>query len=244
MVAIIIPSRWCFRRADWALFRNATEISQSPFSFPSIDKALDYFLDVVIKASENSIPRVMPSSKPRVPFWNPECREAIRERNKALRHFYRTKCPEDFIKYKLFKTKARRILRITRRAYTKYFLSLLNFSLPTNVMYKRIRRFVHHNDYNPPIVLRYDDDIISSPLIVASALGSAFASHFREFSKEFYKAREFERRIDFSVGTETPGNFYYPYNKLFTLDEYEFKAALSSCGEGASGPDEIFYSIL
>src|SRR5215469_10294617 len=76
----------------------------NPHSFPSIDKALEYFLDVVIKASENSIPRVMPSSKPRVPWWNPECREAIRERKKALRRFHRTKCSEDFIKYKLFKT--------------------------------------------------------------------------------------------------------------------------------------------
>src|SRR5215469_7577343 len=69
-----------------------------------------------------------------------------------------------------------------------------------------------------------------------------FASPSREFSKEFYKARDFEGRTDFSVGNETPGNFDYPYNKLFTLDE--IKAALSSCGEGAPGPDEIFSSML
>src|SRR5215469_14767046 len=111
-----------------------------------------------------------------------------------------------------------------------------------NIVYKRIRRFVHHNDYNPPTVLRYGNEIISSPLIVADALGSAFASHSREFSKEFYKARDFEGRTDFSVGNETPENFDYPYNKLFTFDE--FKAALSSCGEGAPGPDGIFYFML
>ena len=74
---------------------------------------------------------------------------------------------------------------------------------------------------------------------MADALGSAFASHSREFSKEFYKARELEGRIDFSVGNETPENFDYPYNKLFTPDE--FKSALSSCGEGAPGPDGIFF---
>ena len=108
-------------------------------------------------------------------------------------------------------------------------------------MYKRIRRFVHHNDYNPPTVLRYGDEIISSPPIVADALCSAFASPSRKFSNEFYKARDFERRADFSVRKETPGNFDYPYNKQFTL---EFRAALSSCGEGAPGPDEIFYPML
>ena len=74
-------------------------------------------------------------------------------------------------------------------------------------MYKRIHRFVHHSDYNSPTVLRCGDEIIGSPPIVADALGSAFASHCREFSKEFYKARELEGRIDFSVGNETPGNF-------------------------------------
>ena len=95
-------------------------------------------------------------------------------------------------------------------------------------MYKRIRRFVPHNDYNPPTVLRYGDEIISSPPVVADALSSAFASHSSVFSKEFYKTREFEGKIDFSVGNETPGNFNYPYNKLFTLDE--FKSALSFCG--------------
>src|SRR5215469_16312741 len=154
------PSRWCFRRADCTLFRNATKIFLSPLSFSSIDKALEYFLDVVIKGFENAIPQVMPSSKPRVPWWNPECREAIRKRKKALRRFHRTKCSEDFIKYKLSKTKVRRTLRVTRRAYTKNFLSSLNSSIPTNVMYKRIRRFVHHNDYNPPTVLRYGDEIM------------------------------------------------------------------------------------
>ena len=195
MVAIIIPlslRRWVliplwilyldgFSGELIGLFRNATKIFLSPLSFPSIDKALEYFLDVVIKASENAIPHVIPSSKPWVPWWNPECRKAIRERKKALRRFHRTKCPDDFIKYKLFKTKARRILRNTRRAYTKNFLSSLNSSLPTNVMYKRIRRFVH-NDYNPPnppTVVRYDDEILSSPPILADALGSAFASHYR-----------------------------------------------------------------
>src|SRR5215469_10714362 len=138
------------------------------------------------------------------------------------------------MKYKLVKTKASRILRVTRRAYTENFLSSLNSSLPTNVMYKSIRRFVHHNDYNPPTVLRYGDEIISSPPIGADALGSAFASHSKEFSKEFYKAQDFEGRTDFSVGNETPGNFNYPYDKLFTLDE--FKAALFSCGECALWP--------
>src|SRR5215469_5642189 len=71
------PSRWCFLRADWALFRNATKIFQSPLSFPSIDKALEYFLDVVIKATENSIHRVMPSSKPRIPWWFSLVREVL-----------------------------------------------------------------------------------------------------------------------------------------------------------------------
>ena len=70
---------------------------------------------------------------------------------------------------------------------------------------------------------------------MADALGSAFANHFREISKEFYKVKECEGKIDFSVGNETPRNFDYLYNKLFTLDE--FKSALSSCGEGAPDPD-------
>ena len=109
-------------------------------------------------------------------------------------------------------------------------------------MYKRIHRFDHHNDYNTPTVLRYGDEIISSHPIVADALDFDFANHFREFSKVFCKAREFEGRINFSVENETPGNFDYPYNKLFTLDE--LKSALSSCGEGAPGPDRIFYSML
>src|SRR5215469_2632770 len=43
------PSRWCFWRADWALFRDAAKIFQSLISFPSIDKALGYFMDVVMK---------------------------------------------------------------------------------------------------------------------------------------------------------------------------------------------------
>src|SRR5215469_2778049 len=89
-------------------------------------------------------------------------------------------------------------------------LFLMLCLLRTNVMFKSLRRFVHHNNYNPPTVLRYGDEIINSPPIVADALGSAFASHSREFSKVFYKIQELEGKIDFSVGNETMGIMTIP----------------------------------
>src|SRR5215469_13403994 len=52
--------------------------------FPSIIKALEYFLDGMLKASETAIHCVMISSKAMVSWWNPELRGFLHERKKAL----------------------------------------------------------------------------------------------------------------------------------------------------------------
>ena len=96
-----------------------------PGNFGSVDEALDHFLEVILKAAENTIPLVLPSQKPRVPWWTRDCTEAVRDRKRGLRQFHRTHRPEDYLQYKLFKTRARRTLRQARQKFTNSFLSVL-----------------------------------------------------------------------------------------------------------------------
>ena len=49
-------------------------VSVYPVSdFPSVDAALEYLTSVILQVAELAIPQEVPSSKPRLPFWEFEC---------------------------------------------------------------------------------------------------------------------------------------------------------------------------
>ena len=118
---------------------------------------------------------------------------------------------------------------------------------PLTSVWRVVNKISNRSNGSPPIVLRYGDapsDVISNPAIVADILGYTFShnSSSLRYTEPFSHTR--------SVNLLSPPDFRrltldernLPYNHLFTLAEYQ--AALSSCRDGALGPDGISYVML
>ena len=68
------------------------------------DNVSDIYLNIktsILNAAELTLPK-LPTKRTRVlvPWWRPECREAIRMRNSAYRRYFRSPTDEHFIIYK------------------------------------------------------------------------------------------------------------------------------------------------
>ena len=87
-----------------------------------------------------------------------------------MRRFHRTKHPEDFVQYNLYKAKARRTLKLAREGFTKAFLSALSPRIPLDKLYNKINRFAGRVKRQAPIVLKNNDGVIVDPVEVANKL--------------------------------------------------------------------------
>ena len=242
-------SSWRYQRADWAGFYHATATRRfpSPALFPSIDEAFSYFTRLVLSAAEAFIPRSSTSKRPSTPWWSQECAQLNREKKKLFKLYKRQQSDYNLVAYKTAAARSRRINRRARKQYFRNYVSTVNDSTPLASVWRVVNKISNRCNGFPPIVLRYGDapsDIISNPAVVADALGYAFAhnSSSLRYTEPFRHTRSANLLSPPDFGPLTLEERNLSYNHLFTLAEYQ--AALSSCKDGAVGPDGVSYVML
>ena len=80
--------RYLLENADWRGFRDLAVCYRDVHSFPSIPEALSYFVQTVLQAAEDSIPKTSTQVRTRrVPWWNKDLQIAViwntKERQKS-----------------------------------------------------------------------------------------------------------------------------------------------------------------
>lgn len=96
--------RWKFKNLNWELFSSLVDtfMIDSPQSDTStIEDDITLISESIIKAAETSIGKTSSSTKKnQVPWWNNEIRDAIKQKNKALKTFQISKINSNLIKLK------------------------------------------------------------------------------------------------------------------------------------------------
>ena len=82
----IKPQRWKFKQADWTTFKALCSTHLNKHTFKSDDPITD-FSSTLLEIAEKTIPKSSVSSKPRKPWFDNDCKQAISERKKAERSF-------------------------------------------------------------------------------------------------------------------------------------------------------------
>ena len=164
------------------------------------------------------VPKKNGRSKYNCPWWNDDCKEALRLRDRALNRFRRSHQTAHLMDYKAAKAKARRIIRKAKRDSWEKLLHMFQHSTPMRQLWDIIRHFTKKKRFQRPLpVLNIDGDIIDDPKEVADELGKFFSDmssslHYRPI----FRARERDM-------TERLPSFASPndetYNGIFTLEE-------------------------
>jgi len=87
-----------------------------------------------------------------VPWWSRECKEAIKERNKAFRVLKRTHNFQHLIEYKRAQAMVRQNVRKAKREYWKKFCDSLGRTTPIEKVWGMIRKMKEKMEGNMDIL--------------------------------------------------------------------------------------------
>nr|CAH7715731.1 unnamed protein product [Callosobruchus chinensis] len=132
-------------------------------------KAINQAIDIStpkIKQMDNKIP---------VPWWNDDCKIAIKKRKQAINKFKSHPNTCNFIEYKKVKAHARRIIRLARENSWKTFTSEINPKTSTQEIWKSVKK-LRGIPCATVTMLKNADTIITDNI----ELAETFANHFHE----------------------------------------------------------------
>ena len=207
-----------------------TEDKMKTFSLALLDIATD----VIPKTS----PYIKKKSKP---WFDEECKNIKRERNKAERLAKRYPNMQNRIKAKLMQAKSRKLFRQKKKESWRNYVSSINSRTHPTKVWNMIRKISGKNIPSRLHHLKDDNGhLITSKEDIGNRIAQAFEhnSSSEQYSDEFkhVKTREENKTLNFKTKRR------YSYNKKFSLRD--LKRALKKSNDSSPGSDQIHYQIL
>ena len=114
------------------------------------------FTSSLLTISEKCIPKTSTNPKKSNPWYNDECKEAIKQRKDTLSKFCKFSTHENLNTYKNSTAKARRTIKSAKRKSWRTYVSNLNYKTPTNKVWDMVWKIsgksksatYHHLNYN------------------------------------------------------------------------------------------------
>ena len=199
---------------------------------------LDDFTSSVLDISNKSIPKTSTNPKKSKPWYNDECKDAVKAQASIIKVLQISNKGENNVKN--FRAKARRIKASKRKSWKSY-VSNLNHKTPIKKVWDMIRKisgkskstsFIHLNTKRGTKATSKEE--------IANTLGETFLddSSSRNYSEKFQNIKKQEEKIKLNFTSSNTKE----YNSLFNI--IELKDAIAVSKDTATGPDDIYYQML
>ena len=235
------PKKWNINTADWGLFCKLSSPKYPTDSFEDLNDLVSYFTTMIFNAAIASIHRSSGRiNKKCVPWWNAECKKAIKIKRQAWTKYRRQKNDANFIDFKRASAVARKTIRGAQKESWRMYVSTINEQTPINSIWEKIHKIAGKYIPDKAIVLHQQGNIIAEPKEVAQRLATHFSniSEGKHLSKEFLTQKRIQERVELDFSTD----LHEAYNVLFSMKE--LSSALSKCKSTAEGPDDIHYDMV
>ena len=234
------PQSWSFRKADWEKYKQI--LNKTSFVYPSknVQEIYDYFIDVIQNAADQSIPKTNPNKHPPpIPWWNDECKQAIKNRNRAKRKAIKSMIYDDVLEYKKLKALAQRITRTAKKTYWANYCNTLNRFSSTKEIWKKVKKLTNIIDGNNDkghIPLNLNGTFINDNYQKANTLADYFGNcmNYADTDHETYTSPPHlpeNNKLDCNA-----------INDHYTLNE--LKWAISKSNDSTPGEDRISKQLI
>ena len=235
------PPRWQMKAANWEEFQRQCKQHLCHGVFDGGDDPVAVFSDILRDIALDCIPHT--STVPRRlcrPWFNDDCRDAIRQRKKAHRIFQRFPTPDNLRALKRSRAFARRTIRSARRQSWKEYVGKLSSRTPVRKTWDMVRKISGKSVCPPPSHLILDGRVVDSLPEVADQLAKSFSrnSSAESGSQAFQLFRAAKEKIPLSFVSDNSEI----YNTPFSI--HELHASLSRAHDTSPGPDNIPYQML
>ena len=132
--------KWKLNKANWDLFQTLCDESLTNTTLSESSDPIDNFTSSLIDISEKCIPKTSTNPKKSNPWYNDDCKEAIKERKQALSKFCKFPTSDNLNHYRIFRAKARRTIKSTKRKSWRTYVSNLNYKTPIKKVWDMVRK--------------------------------------------------------------------------------------------------------
>ena len=224
--------KWKLNKANWEQFHLLCNNFLDIENFDNSTDLVADFTSSLTDISNTCIPKTSTNPKKSNPWYNDDCKNAIRQIKHAL---------ANFCKYPTKETKARRTIKSSKRNTWKSYVSKLNYKTPIKKVWNMIRKisgktkspsYTHLNTSRKTKATSKED--------IANTFGETFLknSSSRNYLEKFKNVQKHQEKniINFKALNNEE------YNNHFNI--LELKDAIKKSHDTASGPDEIHYQML
>ena len=233
--------QWQFHKADPDMFQALCVTNLETTDFNNSIDPIKTFTETLHEIAKKCIPKSSANPKrPPKPWFNEECKEAITQRNKALRNFRNHPSPANLEQVKIWRAKSRRTIKQQKKESWQRYVSQLNSNTSLKKCWDMVRKIKGKGDGNHTCHLRENGNVISNAKDIANAIAATISnnSSSQNYSNKFQrnKAKKERKKLIFISQNAEEYN-----NPLYMQELLE---ALGKAKDTAPGPDDIHYQII
>ena len=232
--------RWVFKRADWERFQSLCEetITEEVIDAPDPIEALT---EIILQIAAYTIPKSSGSNKYRKPWFNDECKAAIKKRRATLQRLKKHPTDHNVREHQQACGEARRVIKHHQRTSWKDYVSRLKTRTPAKKVWDMVSKISGKFKGHRVHFLQQKDGTMATDMTsIAETLADGFASNSStsNYTPEFqhYKQQIETKSLKFDSDNQEP------YNSPLTM--LELWQSLKSSHDTAAGPDDIHYKLL
>jgi hypothetical protein len=188
------PSRWNFKKADWLTFRALCLSRLTEEAVMSAEDPTSEFTALLMETAAETIPKTLISSKtlPKVPWFDQNCKKAIKERKKAQRKVFSEPTSANIQNFKMLRAKARYVVKQQKKNSWRNFCSTLNSKTQTQKVWKAIRKIKGKRGSSSVGHLKVNDTFITEKKQVADLIAANIStnSSTSNYSSDFQKVNQ------------------------------------------------------
>ena len=248
---IIQARRFIFQKADWKMYKETVEQNISEldkaiehntyYNTSTIDKLIEKFMDITLKAANASIPKTGINNKAKyATWWNNDCEIAIKNAKAALNKYKRKKTLDTKIEFKRLKAISKRTVKQAKSQAWIEFLNSINQQIPNKEIWNKIKSIDGKNKRTHITALHENNEIITDPSKIANILAENFASNSSDnnHNNEFLAHKELiENSSD--LGTEESKFISQSLHINEPITYQELLEVVKSSKNTSPGPDGI-----
>ena len=233
--------KWKLNKANWEQFHLLCEQDLSMDNFNNSSDLVTDFTSSLMKISDKCIPKTSTNPKKSNPWYNNDCKNAVRQRKQALSKFCKYPTGANLKNVKIQRAKARRTIKLAKRNTWKSYVSKLNHKTPIKKVWDMIRKisgkskapsYTHLNTCRETKATSKED--------IANTLGETFLknSSSQNYSEKFKHIKMQQEKNNINFKSLNNEEYNYPFNLLELID------AIQKSNDTATGPDEVHYQML
>ena len=169
-------SRWKLNKANWAQFQTLCTTRLLEDTMRKADDPIESFASILINKAEETVPKTSTKSKKTKKHWfTDDCKTAIKQRKGALRQFNNRPTHDNLNNYRIFRAKARRTIKESKKSSWKQCVSKLNSRTSIKKVWDMVRKIQGKGESSSLGHLNVNNIKVTSKKDISNTLADVFS---------------------------------------------------------------------